>query len=157
MSRRSFLFSLAAGLPAVFSLQLIKPWSEKKNEIPDSDESTIPKIKAGFAELTLPVKIKNVRHNVFEPDSPSRKGGEKWVTQNRYENIEISCEGRCIFNDFDIELYFTDRAPLQKILSDLTEDSTWMVSGSFAIIDGKMTLFRPRYRKIRDDEIVNKA
>ena len=154
MSRRRFLFSLAAGLPTVFSLQLLNPISTKAEELSETNETMFPKIKTGFAELTVAVTILNVRHNIYEPGSPSRTGSSEWITQNRYEDVVIKCKGHCLFDEFDLELYFTDRSPLQEILSDLTEGSTWMVSGAFTVICGTMNLFGPRYRKIRADEMV---
>jgi len=154
MFRRRFLLSLAAGLPTVFSLPLLSQRSEKAEELSEKDKTTFPKIKTGFAELTIAVKILNVRHNIYEPGSPSRTGSDAWITQKRHENVIIKCKGYCLFDEFDLELYFTDRFPLQEILSDLTEGSNWVVSGAFTVISGNMNLFGPRYRLMRADEML---
>lgn len=97
--------------------------------------------------MTAEVTIREIEHYYFPNGSRYMHNGE-WVSRD-HSQVNALCTAGSIGDDFELELYFDAHGKdwVNQVLHDLTEGSRWMVAGHYSIIEGKVSLLGPRYRK----------
>lgn len=158
MSRRNFIKNLISAVTFGFSklafTKAIDPGLHHANYSIMGNESLSHKVNLYYdLNFTAFVTIKN-RNYYFYPNGMSWLSASGERIEKDSEQLNIDCVVHSCHGDFDIELIYFNSESISMAMDELTENTQWIVSGSYLIHEGFVSIHDADYRSITADDLV---